>query len=418
MDGAVERDEAEVAFNVAYRVLGSETDATEAVREASRAVGERQPEGERRFVLELLAATRRACHQLVSRRRQPLPAATESSAETIASASMRLPIRQREALALRELGRLSYVEIASVMETGDNAVAQLISRARINLSDELRGTVLASIAAPSPACERALPLIAMRDDGQLEAGSPDAVWLDTHLSACERCRLGVGAMQEAAASYGSWAPIAAPAGLLGATARTQAASSDPEAASTPAPERRQPRRRPALVAGLALLLFLAGLSAAVLRGDPAAPPLDPAAGAVPEASAATKARGAQPRAGEKKKRQGSRRKEGSAAPSGADDTATAPGPVTVPVATEGSASPTRSRPEPAASGEAAVEPTQEAPAPKKSSKPSPAPTTAAAPQPAPEAAPASEAAPPAEEAPFEPPGRKDPPGKAVGREPK
>ena len=70
--------------------------------------------------------------------------------EEIREANGRLPERQREALALRELEDLSYDEIAAVMEMNRNSVAQLISRARINLRDELRGTALASIAASSP----------------------------------------------------------------------------------------------------------------------------------------------------------------------------------------------------------------------------------------------------------------------------
>ena len=119
---------------------------------------------------------------------------------------MRLPARQREALTLREREGLSYDEIAAVMEVNRGTVAQLISRGRINLVDELRGTALASIAAPSSECERALPLIAMRDDGQLEADSRDATWLDDHLAGCERCRLGVEVMREAGAAYSTWAP--------------------------------------------------------------------------------------------------------------------------------------------------------------------------------------------------------------------
>jgi DNA-directed RNA polymerase specialized sigma24 family protein len=418
MDGAVERSEAEVAFNLAYRVLGSKTDAAEAVREACHEIGRPASDGERRFDLQLLTATRRACHELASRRRQP-PASAGSPEETIAAASMRLPIRQREALALRELGQLSYVEIATVMETSVNAVTQLISRARINLSDELRGTVLASIAAPSPECERALPLIAMRNDGQLEAGSPDAAWLDSHLSACERCRLGVGAMREAATSYGAWAPIAAPVGLLGTTA--QAMPPEAKAAPTPAPARRRPRSRPALVAGLALLLFLAGLSVALLRGDPSAPPLDPAADAAPPASAATPAPGTRAKAGEKKRRQGSKREQGAGSmQAAADDTSSAPYPTAVPVTTEASADQTEPRPAPTPSGEAAVEPTQKAPASKPNPKPAPVPTAAATqPAPAPTAKPAAEApSPVAEEPAAEPPRRREPPGKPAGKPPK
>ncbi len=67
--------------------------------------------------------------------------------EEVRAANATLPERQREALALRELEGLSYDEIAEIMGMNRNSVAQLISRARINLRDALRGTALASIAA-------------------------------------------------------------------------------------------------------------------------------------------------------------------------------------------------------------------------------------------------------------------------------
>jgi DNA-directed RNA polymerase specialized sigma24 family protein len=414
----VETSETEVAFNLAYRILGSEADAAEATRQA---LGEasRRADGEQPFALQLFIATRRACHDLMSRQRRPLPAeampaSAEPSEEAIAAASMRLPIRQREALALRELGRLPYGEIATVIEASPNAVAQLISRARINLSDELRGTVLASIAAPSPECERALPLIAMREDGQLEADSRDAAWLDAHLSGCERCRLGVGAMREAGASYGSWAPIAAASGLLDAAGAKAAAelAADAGLAPRPAPQRSGPsRKRPILAAGLAAMLLLVGLAVAAVYDDPAAPPLDPAADAAP--SARTAAPKSKERARAKEKAAGSRRTKqpkaagGGSTQAGAAETAAASEPATVPVTSEGSSP-----------GAAAIAPTQKRPASKPSPSPKPVPTTAAAPQPAPVPAPApvaEEPAPVAEEPASEPPRRREPPGKPAGK---
>ena len=109
--------------------------------------------------------------------------------DEVREAVARLPERQREALELRERKGLSYERIAERLGTGAGSVAQLLERARINLYDELRGTALASIAAPSAECERALPLIAARQDAELDAGSEDAAWLDAHLSGCERCAL-------------------------------------------------------------------------------------------------------------------------------------------------------------------------------------------------------------------------------------
>ena len=166
---------------------------------------------------------------------------------------MRLPERQREVLALRDLEELSYDEIGAIMEVNGNTVAQLISRARINLSDEMRGTSLAAVAAPSAECERALPLIATRDDGQLEPASGDAAWLDDHLAGCRRCRAGVEAMQEADASYRAWAPIAAAPWLLKETmakAAEQAGADWSEAIADAAAARTPAESQPGCAAGL------------------------------------------------------------------------------------------------------------------------------------------------------------------------
>jgi RNA polymerase sigma-70 factor, ECF subfamily len=436
------------AFNLAYRIAGSEADAADAVQEAFLNATQKLPrlaDGELWFGHCLFAATRHSCHDLMPRRERPLPgepipATPEPPEEAIAGASMRLPVRQREALALRELGQLSYEEIAAIMETGGNSVAQLISRARINLSDELRGTVLASIAAPSPECERALPLIAMRQDGQLEAGSREAAWLDVHLTACDRCQRGVEAMQGADASYRSWAPIAAAPGLLAATmakaalltgsdwsgeigeAEAAHSSAGPASAATSAPAAdrdRSPRgRRPLLAAGLAALLFLAGFSAILLRDDPAAPPLEQAAEATPAPGAAaphsgngakTKTKSDPAQRSENKAKAGT-----SAAQASAGDAASTPEPVVAQVRTEGSSGEPASRPARPVR-EAGVEQTQRTSMPRPGRRPQP---TTAAPEPAPAPAPVTEAPSPVEEPAAEPPRRREPPGKPADRPPR
>ena len=128
----------------------------------------------------LFTATRNAGYGLMRKQARARPSETNLEAEQveIGEASLQLPERQREVLALRDLEELSYDEIGKIMEVNGNTVAQLISRARINLCDEMRGTSLAAVVAPSAECERALPLIATRDDGQLEPASDDAAWLD------------------------------------------------------------------------------------------------------------------------------------------------------------------------------------------------------------------------------------------------
>jgi RNA polymerase sigma-70 factor (ECF subfamily) len=234
------------AFNLCYRILGSRDDAADATQEAFVGVLRRLPQLADRdlaFGSYVLTSARNACYDLIERRKRTQPSdeipesATpmgggvggggvgfdpgdpeddperrvllEALNEEIRVANLTLPERQREVLALRELEELSYDEIAELMDMNRNSVAQLISRARINLRDALRGTALASIAASSPACERALPLIALEQDGQLDDDSMNAGWLTEHLMHCHTCRLGRDAMQEAGVSYRAWAPIAA-----------------------------------------------------------------------------------------------------------------------------------------------------------------------------------------------------------------
>ncbi|MGE0068559.1 MAG: RNA polymerase sigma factor, partial [Solirubrobacterales bacterium] len=241
------------AYNLALRLSGSDEDAADAVQEAflnvMRRLGEMEGDRELAFGSYLFTATRNATYDLL--RRQQRTGASDSIPESavplgagagglgldpgdpdedpdrkvllgaqqeeVRAANARLPERQREALALRELEEMSYDEIAQVMGMNRNSVAQLISRARINLRGELRGSVLASVAASSPDCERALPLIASRDDGQLDESSADAAWLVSHLSACDTCALAREAMQEAGVSYRAWIPVAIAPWLFGAT---------------------------------------------------------------------------------------------------------------------------------------------------------------------------------------------------------
>jgi RNA polymerase sigma factor (sigma-70 family) len=230
------------AYNLCYRILGSRDDAADATQEAFVGALRRLPELAGRdfaFGSYLLTSARNASYDLIERRGRTQPSdeipesATpvggsgigfdpgdpeddperkvllEARTEVIRTANLTLPERQREVLALRELEELPYDEIAELMGMNRNSVAQLISRARINLRDALRGSALASIAAGSPECERALPLIALEQDGQLDEDSNDALWLGEHLMHCNTCRLGRDAMQEAGVSYRAWAPVAA-----------------------------------------------------------------------------------------------------------------------------------------------------------------------------------------------------------------
>lgn len=441
-------------YNLADRIVGSEADAVDAVQEAFPIAMRRlsQPaDHDSAFGPELLAATHDVCHDLVDRG-QPAPSAEigpRSSQEEIREASLRLPARQREALALRGLARLSYEEIAAIMDMSGDSVAQLISRARINLYDELRGTVLASVAPPTPECERALPLIAARDDGQLEASSEDAAWLDAHVADCDRCELAVEQMQEAAASYAAWAPIAPVPWLLGETmtkvaemvgadwseAIAEAAADThvrppPGGAATP-PSGRLPRRRLTFMLGLVGLLLLAGVAVAALVGGSGSPTsVDPVAGAASERHNAVPKPGAKTHEGRRGKGDAAKQKkqQGAGAKTPTSSGQTVGGetqtPVFVPAqATTGGGAPSEPASGPSGSpGKTAVQPTQQTAASKPASKPKPAPTSTTASEPPTESPPPTstapaESSPPAEEAPEKPGRSGEAPGKPADRPP-
>jgi RNA polymerase sigma factor (sigma-70 family) len=228
-------------FGFCLRMLGSEDEAAEATQETFMRLLRRLPALEGRelnFVAYALTAARNACYDAIHARRrvepvgEPLePTGSEpgdieldperaallaATREAVRAANARLPERQREVLALRECEQLSYEEIGEVLGLNANAVAQLISRARIRLRDLVSGGALESIAASSPECERALALLARIQDEQPEA-APELDWVRAHLGACETCRLSRAAMQEAGVSYRALGPIVVVAWLRHAT---------------------------------------------------------------------------------------------------------------------------------------------------------------------------------------------------------
>jgi DNA-directed RNA polymerase specialized sigma24 family protein len=413
------------AFNFAYRILGIEADAAGAVQQGFLGAMRRLPEAgdaEPAFRPIVFTATHDACYELLQQRRGTSPSEAVSG-EEVGEAAMRLPEHQREALALRELAEIPYEEIATIMDVNHSSVAQLISRARINLHDELRGNVLASVAAPSPECERALPLIAARDDGQLDPASPDAAWLDVHLGDCSRCRLGVEVMQEAAASYRTWAPIAAPPGLLKETMAKAA-----ELAGDDWSEGRPSRRgRAAIAAGLAGLLLLVGGATAMIAGDdPAATSVDASPDSEADRTAAADEGRARPAKAGKAKGSADKRNTESRARSAIDETGateaaverTASAPGSIPVqATGGGSSTTKPPRQDGSSGKTAVQPTQPTSTSKPSTRPKPAPAPAPVPAPQPAPAPVVQEPPPVEESPGKS-GHAEPPGKPADRPPK
>ena len=230
-------------YNLCLRIVGSEDEAADATQEAFVSVLRRLPKLEGRdlaFGSYVFTSARHACYDLIERRKRAEPSdeiaegaipvgggvgagglgfdpgdpeddpernvLLDARQEEIREANLQLPERQREVLVLRELEQLSYDEIADIMEMNRNSVAQLISRARINLRDALRGTALASIATSSADCEQAIALLAADQDRE---PADDDDWLRSHIADCETCRLSREAMEEAGVSYRAWLPVAA-----------------------------------------------------------------------------------------------------------------------------------------------------------------------------------------------------------------
>lgn len=330
--------------------------------------------------------------------------------EQVREASAHLPQRQRQALELREGDRRSYEEIAASLEVSPGVVAQLLAHARINLYDELRGTPLATIAAPSPDCERALPLIAMCEDEQMEPSSPDAAWLESHLAGCERCELAAEQMREA--------------GAASAGAAIESANAEASPTESPATVGDRPGRRRATLIGAgaaALTLLAGGLALALGGGDRSTAPVSPAADvgrARHDGGGKSVARPADSSAGTngaKRKKQVMRRRAAAAMVDDESTAATAGAPLVT--SAQGGADGTSSAPSANphhSSGRAAVEPTQQTSAPRSSAKAKPAP---APPPPSttstPSAAPPAES-PPAEEQVAEPGRSEEAPGKPSG----
>jgi RNA polymerase sigma factor (sigma-70 family) len=217
-------------YGFCLRMLGTPHDAADATQETFLRMLQRLPALEGRelnFAAYALKVARNACYDALDVRKRvepvsdhdelplgPVPidddperaAMLSATREQVQAANASLPPAQREVLALREVESLSYAQIGEIIGLKENAVAQLISRARIGLRNAVRGSALSSVGASSADCARAIPLLAAVQDGQ-DAELEELSFLHAHLATCDTCRLRREAMEEAGVSYRALAPI-------------------------------------------------------------------------------------------------------------------------------------------------------------------------------------------------------------------
>jgi RNA polymerase sigma factor (sigma-70 family) len=201
------------------RVIGASTSAREAAAQARAGAGEDR--------IELLAAATRECRRRADGQdgHAPPPGPSAESrhddgggsppggsaespglaasiAQELALATARMPEREREVLALRELLRLSYQQISRVMGIEPAAVARLLARARLRLRAERRG----SGGEQDAECddrERSLRVLACRQDSEPLSAEDDA-WVLAHMGQCRECETAHAAMLEASVCYRAW----------------------------------------------------------------------------------------------------------------------------------------------------------------------------------------------------------------------
>ncbi len=184
------------------RVLGDGDPAEQAA-----AAARNRPTRDR---IELLTVAARACRERDEAENgstEPVlagdaPGLGAAVARELAAATLRLPERQREALALRELLRLSYDQMARVIGVDPTEVAPLLADSRLRLRAERRGTG----DPATPTCQehhRALRILARRQDSE-PLSHEDDEWLLAHLAACPECGMAHAAMLEASVCYRAW----------------------------------------------------------------------------------------------------------------------------------------------------------------------------------------------------------------------
>ncbi len=126
--------------------------------------------------------------------------------------------RQRRALTLREVEGHSYAEIGSELGMGTDAVAQVVSRARVRLRGVLRRAQV-DLERLSPECRTLLGPISDYVDGNAGTETPA---IEAHLAECADCRHTLESYQEAGSrlrGVGPFVPLTSILSRLGSILR-------------------------------------------------------------------------------------------------------------------------------------------------------------------------------------------------------
>lgn len=200
----------QAAYGVAYRLLGSQPDAADAVQEAFllalRALrsADARPRDAHAFKSWFLRIVTNAALQRLRRRPRLSPVSVDDMVEQLPDigeeqpaeeverrevrgdvlrALLALPDSQRAALTLREFEELSYDEIAEALGTSRMSVQMLLFRARRNFRSAYEGLAGQDHLI---GCAELAPILSALLDHELEGKA----WLNVslHLAHCAHCR--------------------------------------------------------------------------------------------------------------------------------------------------------------------------------------------------------------------------------------
>lgn len=111
---------------------------------------------------------------------------------------------QQTALLLKELEGFPYYTIAQVLDSNENAVGALLSRARLKFREVYRMSQARTDGIPDP-CVTLLPLLSKDIDRE---ASPDEIRVvQEHLATCPICNGNLESMREASVTYRSLIPM-------------------------------------------------------------------------------------------------------------------------------------------------------------------------------------------------------------------